>query len=60
MRAGEHGGSVHDGISHFHEKLLKLHDSMYTKTGQSMARERHAFLSRFLTILTEELDVRKD
>lgn len=55
MRAGEHGGSIHDGIDHFHDKLLKLPDLMYTDTARRIARERHAFLVRFLEILKEEM-----
>ena len=60
MRAGEHGGSVHDGIDHFHDKLLKLPDLMYTGTARRIAGERYAFLSRFLEILEEELSVSQD
>ena len=55
MRAGEHGTTMQDGIDHFHEKLLKLPDLMYTKTARQIAAERHAFLVRFLDLLLEEM-----
>lgn len=54
MRAGEHGTTMTDAIDHFHEKLLKLTDLMYTKTAQRMARERQAFLLSFLDRFREE------
>jgi uncharacterized protein len=56
MRAAEHGGDIDDAILHFHEKLLKLKDLMYTETGQAMAGERHAFLVTFLNALERETD----
>ncbi|MDD1686336.1 HD domain-containing protein [Methanoregula sp.] len=59
VRAGEHGGSIQDGIDHFHDKLLKLPDLMYTGTARRIARERHAFLVRFLAILEEELSIQQ-
>ena len=55
MRAGEHGGSIYDGIDHFREKLLCLNERMFTETGRCIARKRHAFLLRFLDLLTEEM-----
>ena len=60
MRAGEHGTTIQDGINHFHEKLLKLPDRMYTKTARQIARERHAFLSQFLGRLEEEMTDRPE
>lgn len=57
MRAGEHGTTMQDGINHFHEKLLKLPDRMYTKTGRQIAAERHAFLLRFLQRMEDETRV---
>jgi len=55
MRAGEHGTTMQDGIDHFHEKLLKLPDRMYTKTARQIAAERHAFLLRFLALMEDEI-----
>lgn len=54
MRAGEHGTTMQDGICHFHEKLLKLPDLMYTRTAKEIAEERSAFLVRFLDQYREE------
>lgn len=59
MRAGEHGGSVHDGIDHIHDKLLNLTDHMYTGTARRLAGQRHRVLSRFKEILEEELSARQ-
>ena len=57
MRAGEHGTTMQDGIDHFHEKLLKLPDRMYTKTARQIAAERHTFLLRFLALMDDEIQV---
>lgn len=54
MRAGEHGGEMDDAVFHFHDKLLKLKDLMYTKTGRKLAGERHEFLVEFLKNLDRE------
>jgi len=57
MRAAEHGGSIDDAIFHFHDKLLKLNEHMYTLTGREMAKKRHAVLVSFLANLHEELEI---
>ncbi|MGA2917957.1 HD domain-containing protein [Methanoregula sp.] len=54
MRAAEHGGGIDDAIAHFHDKLLKLGELMYTGSGRRIAKTRHAFLIRFLEALDEE------
>ena len=54
LRAGEHGGGIDDAVSHFHDKLLKLKDRMYTKTGREIAEDRHTVLLAFLTELKKE------
>ena len=56
MRATEHGGGISDAIVHFHDKLLKLKDLMYTETGRNIAKERHAFLIAFLKALALDTD----
>jgi len=56
MRAAEHGGSMNDATSHFHDKLLKLRDMMYTESGREIAEKRHAFLVLFLNTLEDELN----
>jgi uncharacterized protein len=54
MRAAEHGGGISDAIGHFHDKLLLLHERMYTTTGRRMAEKRYDVLVRFLKTLSEE------
>jgi uncharacterized protein len=54
MRAAEHGGDIGDAVNHFHDKLLRLHNRMYTKTAARIAAGRHAFLVSFLAALEAE------
>jgi uncharacterized protein len=54
MRAAEHGRDIDHAVLHFHDKLLKLKDLMYTETGRKIAGERHAFLETFLKALAHE------
>jgi uncharacterized protein len=54
MQAGEHGNSIEDTGAHFHEKLLKLKELMYTETAEGIAEERHALLQRFSDALEDE------
>lgn len=35
-------------INHFYEKLLLLHERMYTKTGKAIAKARHKYIEDFL------------
>jgi uncharacterized protein len=56
MRAGEHGGTIQDGLDHFRDKLLTLPGLMYTDTGRRIAAERSAILVRFRDLLTGELE----
>jgi uncharacterized protein len=55
LRAGEHGGTIDDGVAHFHAKLLHLEERMYTRTARRIAQERHAVLTRFLDQLSTEM-----
>jgi len=55
MRAAEHGGTIDDAVSHFHDKLLRLRGMMYTKTARQIAERRHELLVRFLGGLEDEL-----
>lgn len=45
-------------LNHFYEKLLLLKDLMNTKTGRSMADERHRFMQLFLDQFYKETGVR--
>lgn len=56
MRAVEHGGGMENAIAHFHDKLLKLKDRMYTESGRKIAGERHRFLMTFLDTLASEMN----
>ncbi len=56
MRVAEHSGSMDDAVLHFHDKLLKLKDRMYTDAGGKIASKRHAVLETFLNELAEETD----
>ena len=59
IRAGEHHGDIGDAVAHMHDKLLNLHDMMYTKTAKTLAEERHQFLCTFLETLTDEITIPK-
>ena len=54
IRAGEHQGTMEDAVGHFHDKLLRLHEHMYTGTAQAIAAERHEILVQFLRELARE------
>lgn len=43
-------------INHFYEKLLKLKDLMNTRTGQTIALERHNYMLQFLDTFYRECD----
>ncbi len=53
---GKHDRSLDGSIRHFHDKLLRLRDSMNTCAGRRIAEERHRFLEAFLQELDRELD----
>lgn len=59
ISAGEHGGDITDGLDHMHEKLLRLSDLMYTRTGKEMAERRHNFLVAFVQALEKERGMEK-
>ncbi len=54
--SGEHGRSIEDTLKHFDEKLLKLKDTLYTKTAKRIAEERHKFMLEFYERLRKELE----
>jgi uncharacterized protein len=48
MSKEEYKASTAPTINHFYEKLLLLKDKMNTKTGYSIAQQRHNFMLQFL------------
>ena len=48
MTKEEYKSSNAPTLNHFYEKLLLLKDRMNTKTGKSMAENRHKFMEQFL------------
>lgn len=48
--------SVDTTVNHFYEKLLLLKDLMNTKSGRSMAEERHRFMEEYLDKFYREWD----
>lgn len=48
--------SVDTTVNHFYEKLLLLKDLMNTKSGRSMAEERHRFMEDYLDKFYREWD----
>ncbi|WP_323677728.1 HD domain-containing protein [Halorubellus sp. PRR65] len=61
--AGEHGRTLYDpdlppseddsaagetSFNHFHEKILRLEERMYTDAGRALATDRHAFVEEYL------------
>ncbi|MBI5159322.1 HD domain-containing protein [Candidatus Micrarchaeota archaeon] len=52
---GEHKTTFQIAVRHFHEKLLKVKDSMQTKAGKKIAGERHEFMKKFLEELKKEV-----
>ena len=57
MQSGEQGRDIQDSIDHIHDKLLKLHDHLYTNTARGIGRQRHEFLLYFTMNLEYELSL---
>lgn len=51
--------STETTLSHFYDKLLRLENTMNTKTAEKMAHERTAFLRLFLNEFYDELSLKK-
>lgn len=59
MSKEEYKNSNAPTLNHFYEKLLLLKDLMNTKTGKSMAEERHTFMELYLEQFLSEWEGRK-
>ena len=53
--SGEHARPVSDFIAHFHDKLFKLEDLLFTAEAKAMAEERTKYMSEFVNRLEKEL-----
>jgi uncharacterized protein len=53
----EYKKSGNTTINHFYEKLLLLKDRINTVTGKKIAKERHAFMQKFLKLFLREWDM---
>ena len=51
----EHKRPQEEFINHFHEKLFKLKDLLYTEEAKKLAEKRHKFMLLYLNQLDEEL-----
>ena len=56
MTKAEYKNSTAPTINHFYEKLLLLKDQMNTKTGKTLAKNRHQFMGQFLEQFYAEWD----
>ncbi|MBN2335364.1 HD domain-containing protein [Candidatus Bathyarchaeota archaeon] len=54
--SGEHGRPLERFVGHFHEKLLKLRELLYTEEARRMAERRHEFMLRYLEEFMNELE----
>lgn len=59
MTKKEYKKSTAPTINHFYEKLLLLKDKMNTKTGLSIAAERHLYMEQFLAQFYNEWNGKK-
>jgi uncharacterized protein len=56
MSKEEYKNSEAPTLNHFYEKLLLLKDKMNTETGKQMAKDRHQFMTTFLSQFYAEWD----
>jgi uncharacterized protein len=50
----EHNCDYTESIEHFHEKLLKLPELLYTDKAKEIAKKRQEFLVRYLEQVEKE------
>ena len=50
----EHERPQEEFINHFHEKLLKLKDLLYTDEAKKLAEQRHTFMQQYLEQINKE------
>ncbi|RLE77211.1 MAG: phosphohydrolase [Thermoprotei archaeon] len=55
MTSGVMGRGLRESVAHFHEKLLRLKDLLFTEPARRMAERRHEFMEEFLRELSMEL-----
>jgi len=55
MTSGATGRGLRESVAHFHEKLLRLKDMLFTEPARRMAKRRHEFMEEFLRELDREL-----
>jgi len=53
--SGEHERPIEEFVAHFHEKLLKLEDLLFTAEAKRMAAGRTQYMRNFLNQLDREL-----
>jgi len=53
----EYRSSDSSTVNHFYEKLLKLKDTLNSKTARKMAKKRHEFMVNYLEQFYEEVNV---
>ena len=51
----EHSCTLDEFIEHYHEKLLKLKDLLYTEEAKKLAETRHKYMLQYLDQLDKEL-----
>nr|MDO8083070.1 HD domain-containing protein [Candidatus Freyarchaeota archaeon] len=56
MFGGKNGRSLKESVEHFHDKLLRLKDEMYTTSAYNISVQRHEFMEKFLDRLKKEIE----
>ncbi|MEM3585961.1 MAG: HD domain-containing protein [Candidatus Jordarchaeaceae archaeon] len=56
MFGGKNGRSLKETLEHFHYKLLRLREKMYTSSAYNISIRRHEFMEKFLERLQKEME----